>query len=315
MDIIEKYHDKQNKKIPEILVRYPNRSEKIVPIMQETMRIGSLSECEIMVIDNRLPKISAVITYDGVELKFKTCYRTELIKVNGEPVHSVAIHAGDKITIGDVVLTTFDDPEEDVGTDVYKKVVNTENINNTEKHTTTITAADKMTYYVYNHNKLFKRFFYVLFTSLFCLLLWVVLDFLTAPPPYVLSPNRTGLATHEKLAVELLGYMIGGKSGKDAKQFVYENPELIKEFQEKAKNLSGSEKNELVEAIQSDFPESGIKEFFKKHEGSASGVDELKKYVNEFRNSDQARELKEKYKEQIKEAKEQLPDQIPNDQK
>ena len=92
---------------PEIVleIREPGGPARRLPVTGASMRIGRAPECELVLRDSRVSRRHARLTArDGV-LVLTDLGSTNGTRVNGHRVSEVVLGAGDRITIGETVLT------------------------------------------------------------------------------------------------------------------------------------------------------------------------------------------------------------------
>jgi FHA domain-containing protein len=88
-----------------IEVREPNRPSRRVPATGAPIRIGRAPDCELVLRDSRVSRRHARLTArDGV-LVLTDLGSTNGTRVNGHRVSEVVLGAGDRITMGETVLT------------------------------------------------------------------------------------------------------------------------------------------------------------------------------------------------------------------
>jgi pSer/pThr/pTyr-binding forkhead associated (FHA) protein len=94
-------------KSPDVLIeiREPNQTPRKVPASGAPIRIGRAPECELVLRDSRVSRRHArLAARDGV-LVLTDLDSTNGTRVNGHRVSEVVLGAGDRITIGETVLT------------------------------------------------------------------------------------------------------------------------------------------------------------------------------------------------------------------
>jgi FHA domain-containing protein len=88
-----------------IEVKEPNRPARLIPVSGAPMRIGRAPECELVLRDSRVSRRHARLAARDGLLVLSDLGSTNGTRVNGHRVTEVVLGAGDRIAIGETVLT------------------------------------------------------------------------------------------------------------------------------------------------------------------------------------------------------------------
>jgi hypothetical protein len=279
-------------------IHFPNNQEKVISFNTRMIKIGASSSCEISIVDNRIPEVAAVIVREPDGVYFKTAHAGELVKFNGETVPSIKITPGDKIQIGNVVITPLYERSDDEPSGTYPKHIIVHPPGR-DLPGTKIPVSETVVETLALRMRVVKMAAAMAGGVILAFFCWQILA--------VIFPSHDveSTASVDSAFPEIMGYLIGGERGQEAAAVLKENQTVIQHWKEDFKTkLSSGEQQELLQSLARDKNrEQAVREFFDRSREN-SGAAELRDEIRKYAESDEFQQIREKIKSRAKPAAE-----------